>query len=84
MLEKIANQPKDQSISETSAGTIKTDLQDRTEELSKALAEEKANLMVIEQNPNLQGILSYLTPKLAEELRSTLARLEFYYPIKRL
>lgn len=54
LLEKIANQPKDQSISETSAGTIKQDLQKRTEELEKVREEEKANLAQIEANTHLQ------------------------------
>lgn len=84
LLEKIANQPKTESISETSAGTIKQDLQKRTEELSSIREEEKSNLALIEQNPNLQGILTYLTPELAKTLRTTLNRLEFYYPLKRL
>lgn len=83
LLEKIANQPKEQSISETSADTIKQDLQKRTEELSKVRGEEKANRALIEQNSNLQGILAYLTPELAKSLRTTLSRLEFYYPLKR-
>jgi hypothetical protein len=84
LLEKIANQPKTESISETSAGTIRQDLQKRTDELNKILEEEKANLAFIEQNASLQGILSYLTPELAKTLRTTLNRLEFYYPLKRL
>ncbi len=84
LLEKIANQPKTESISETSAGNIKQDLQKRTDELSSIRAEEKANLALIEQNTNLQGILTYLTPELAKILRNTLNRLEFYYPLKRL
>lgn len=84
LLEKTANQPKEDSISETSAGTIKADLQKRTDELGKLLEEEKANMALIEQNNNLQGILTYLTPELAKSLRATLSKLEFYYPIKRL
>lgn len=84
LLEKIANQPKDQSISGTSADTIKQDLQKNTEELATVLEEEKANMALIEQNSNLQGILAYLTPDLAENLKTTLSRLEFYYPLKRL
>lgn len=84
LLEKTANQPKEDSISETSAGTIKADLQKRTDELGKLLEEEKANMALIEQNHNLQGILAYLTPELAKNLRSTLSKLEFYYPLKRL
>ncbi len=84
LLEKMADQPKEDSISETSAGTIKQDIQKRTDELAKVLEEEKANMALIEQNGNLQGILAYLTPDLAKNLRSTLARLEFNYPLKRL
>lgn len=84
LLEKIANQPKDQSISDTSAGTIKQDLQKLTEELGKVREEEKANLMIIDQNGNLLLIISSLTPELSKTLRSTLAKLEFYYPLKRL
>lgn len=84
LLEKIANQPKSQSISETSAGTIKQDLQKRTEELGKLLVEEKANMALIEGNTSLQGILTYLSPEIAKTLRTTLASLEFYYPLKRL
>lgn len=81
--EKIADQPKDRSISGTSADAIKQDLQKRTEELGKILEEEKANLAVIGQNSNLQGILASLTPELAKSLRTILDRLEFYYPLKR-
>ncbi|NDK19331.1 zinc ribbon domain-containing protein [Candidatus Gracilibacteria bacterium] len=84
LLEKIANQPKTDSISPTSAGSIKQDLQKQTEELGRILEEEKANMALIEQNVNLQGIVAFLTPELANNLRSTLARLEFYYPLKRL
>lgn len=84
LLEKIANQPKDQSISNTSSETIKQDLQKNTEELGKILLEEKANMTLIEQNTHLQGILAYLTPALAENLKATLAHLEFVYPLKRL
>lgn len=80
----MANQPKSQSISETSADTIKADLQKRTEELGKLLVEEKANMAQIEANSNLQGILTYLSPEMAKNLRTTLASLEFYYPIKQL
>ena len=82
--EKIANQPKQDSISETSAGTIKKDLQKLTEELSIAREEEKTNMIKIQANSSLQGIVNYITPELAETLRSTLAKLEFYYPLKRL
>ena len=53
LLEKIANQPKEQSISETSAGTIKQDLQKRTEELARVIVEEQANLALFEQNSHL-------------------------------
>ena len=54
LLEKIANQPKDASISETSAGTIKQDLQKRTEELGRVIEEQKMNLSQIEANIHLQ------------------------------
>ncbi|MDD2892205.1 MAG: zinc ribbon domain-containing protein [Candidatus Gracilibacteria bacterium] len=84
LLEKIANQPANQSISDTSAGTIREDLQKRTTELEQIRAEEKENLALIEQNNNLQAILTLLTPELAKTLRSALAKLEFYYPLKRL
>lgn len=84
LLEKIANQPKSESISETSAGTIKQDLQSRTEELGRIQSEEKANMALLEQNSNLLLILGYLTPELSENLQTTLFRLEFYYPLKRL
>jgi len=84
LLEKIAKQPPSESISETTAGTIKQDLQSRTEELNKIRMEEQANMALIEQNGNLQEILAYITPELAENLRTTLSGLEFYYPIKRL
>lgn len=84
LLEKIANQPQEKSISESTAGTIKEDLQKRTEELGKILEEEKVNMALIEQNSSLQGILAYLTPELSESLKTTLIRLEFTYPLKRL
>jgi len=54
LLEKIANQPEVDSISPTSAGTIKQDLQKQTEELGKILEEEKANMALIEQNSNIE------------------------------
>lgn len=81
--EKIANQPANQSISGSGADVIRQDLQKRTEELGKVLEQEKANTALIEQNSNLQGILVYLTPELAKNLRSILSRLEFTYPLKR-
>lgn len=84
LLEKIANQPPSESINETTAGTIKEDLQKRTEELEQIRMEEKANLALIEQNSNLQAILTSLTPELAKSLRATLSGLEFTYPLKRL
>ncbi len=84
LLEKMADQPKEDSISETSAGTIKQDLKKLSDELAKITEEDKANMALIEQDNNLQGILAYLTPDLAKNLRSTLARLEFNYPLKRL
>jgi hypothetical protein len=84
LLEKTANQPKEDSISETSAGTIKDDVQKRTDELVKLLLEERKNMARISENRNLQGILAHMTPELAKNLRSTLSRLEFYYPLKRL
>lgn len=82
--EKIANQPKDQSISTSGAETIKQNVQKNTKELGKLLEEEKANRVQIEQNKSLQEILNHLTPELAKTLRMTLSRLEFYYPLKRL
>jgi len=81
--EKIAKQPAGESISGSGADVIRQELQQRTEELGKVLEEEKANLTLIEQNANLQGILSSLTPELAKSLRSTLDRLNFTYPLKR-
>lgn len=84
LLEKIANQPASQSISETSSETIRQDIQKRTEELEQLRAEERANLVLIEQNSNLQAILTLLTPERAKSLRATLSSLEFSYPLKRL
>jgi hypothetical protein len=84
LLEKIANQPREDSIKETTAESIKADIQKQTENLNKALEEKKANMLQIEQNPHIQNILASLTPTVSKDLRKTISKLEFYYPLKRL
>ncbi len=84
LLEKIANQPREDSIKETTAQSIKADMREQTENLNKALDEKKANMLKIEQNTNIQNILLSLTPAVSKDLKKTISKLEFYYPLKRL
>ncbi len=87
LLEKIANQPKDKSIMPTNANNIKSDIENKTNELNNTIGQIQALELQILGKDEMKALLDYIEwdwYKNKNKLESDLHLEEFFYPLKKL
>ena len=82
LLEKIANQPENVSLTNESANTVKQKIESNTNHIEKLNTKIDQAKDAILQNPNAQKFLNVIRER-QRGIEKTRSTLEFWYPIKR-